>query len=691
MPTYSDFIDGLPASPTANGTEEIAVQQNASSVLMSVQSILIPGADNTYTLGSATKSYAQMYLGSAHAPVLNGGIIGYWPPTPAETAAGVTPTNYAYPELWVERYGADPTGSTDSGVAFRNACLVAAQKTGGIIRAYGNTYLFNTWDAVSFYSTNNLAIFLLPKNTELCGGGQFFTNLLISQTARTGMYNGGANRTHIIGMAKNTGGQYIHDLAFNWNGIVQAAANDYCYDVRTCAGNCIIERCYSAEAPITNAVADSSTDTANGNSPLGPTVVRDCWFQDSGPNMTGNSAINGDCSYIYLAAPDSKVERNRIFNTAIANHNCGGIELHCARYYATENFILNCWPGMYVGVQDGVTISVGSVIDGNYIGYCLSGISIVDQHTGLKIVNNYFEANDDSSGAGFGHNFTDLFTPLNSSDGTNTAGTQTGFIIANNTFNQTLYRQGTPRSTSGTAAAQSVSINLSVVDGLSIHHNEFINAMPSCIGINGSVTGNGQSIVIEENTFLDCASISGSTGYIDVLASGSSGWASGPVIRDVFIRHNNLWRSGSYSISTTLLGIATAGGTPAGTLTNIRYEANYCDNVNATLETISLTGQGQVALNGADQVGLSLTTNGQSIPTGFPIIVCSAGAAYTGLIMDVGVADGQVCTVINASSYAQTMAASGTSNVADGASCIISANTSLTFTWNASGLLWYHN
>jgi hypothetical protein len=49
----------------------------------------------------------------------------FWPQTAAESAAGVTPTNYLYPPGNVLRYGADATGSADSTTAIQNAINVA--------------------------------------------------------------------------------------------------------------------------------------------------------------------------------------------------------------------------------------------------------------------------------------------------------------------------------------------------------------------------------------------------------------------------------------------------------------------------------------------------------------------------------------------------------------------------------------
>lgn len=93
---------------------------------LSLSGNIIPSADNQFSLGNASFRFAngyfgtQLYVGSSNTPVLNGGIVGYWPQTAAEIAAGVTPTNYAYAPGDVRRYGADPTGVADSTTALQN-------------------------------------------------------------------------------------------------------------------------------------------------------------------------------------------------------------------------------------------------------------------------------------------------------------------------------------------------------------------------------------------------------------------------------------------------------------------------------------------------------------------------------------------------------------------------------------------
>lgn len=86
---------------------------------------LIPTPTNTQTLGNASFSWANVYVGPNQAPILDTttGILGYYPRSAVEIAASITPTSFSYPDGNVLRYGADPTGTADSTYAFQQACL----------------------------------------------------------------------------------------------------------------------------------------------------------------------------------------------------------------------------------------------------------------------------------------------------------------------------------------------------------------------------------------------------------------------------------------------------------------------------------------------------------------------------------------------------------------------------------------
>jgi hypothetical protein len=84
---------------------------------------IIPTVDNLFTLGSPTFSFANLYLGPNHAPVLDtaSGNIGYYARTAAEIAATVTPVDFSYQPGDVRRYGADATGGIDASAAIASA------------------------------------------------------------------------------------------------------------------------------------------------------------------------------------------------------------------------------------------------------------------------------------------------------------------------------------------------------------------------------------------------------------------------------------------------------------------------------------------------------------------------------------------------------------------------------------------
>lgn len=128
------------AATTLTGAEQPVGLQDGNNVTFTLAQLItwsqeqtwadnfIPSSDDALTLGSPTAAWEQLYLGAAHIPVLNGGIIGYWPQTAAEIAASVTPTNYFYPERDVRRYGVNTVpGTTDMTAAF-TAALAVCQK-----------------------------------------------------------------------------------------------------------------------------------------------------------------------------------------------------------------------------------------------------------------------------------------------------------------------------------------------------------------------------------------------------------------------------------------------------------------------------------------------------------------------------------------------------------------------------------
>ena len=69
------------------------------------------------------------------------------------------------------------------------------------------------------------------------------------------------------------------------------------------------------------------------------------------------------------------------------------------------------------------------------------------------------------------------------------------------------------------------------------------------------------------------------------------------------------------------------------------------------------------------------------------------GASRAGVIVAVGLRDGQKLTITNIADAAETvtMAASGVSNVAFGTSCVIARYQAVELTWCAATSRWYQN
>lgn len=92
--------------------------------------------------------YAANIVTTTLSQSLIGGLLN--PQTTAESLAGVTPVNLAYPTLNIKRYGAVGDGVTDDGPALRTAWKVAKQQGGGtIVLPFGATYLVSSLDSPS--------------------------------------------------------------------------------------------------------------------------------------------------------------------------------------------------------------------------------------------------------------------------------------------------------------------------------------------------------------------------------------------------------------------------------------------------------------------------------------------------------------------------------------------------------------
>ena len=199
---------------------------------ININQSLIPAADNTYSLGSPAAAWAQLYLGANHTPVLNNGVIGYWPQTAAELAAGVAPVNLSFAWGNLLRYGSNVVpGTTDM-----SSALVSALKVNQRVYVPAGTYLM----------AQN-ATFQVLSGQELYGDGA----LSILQFSATGAIDN-------LQMGAGVTGASIHDLALvmtylgavnNYQGVVGMSGAINCK-----VHDCDISGFYAEGVALENAV-----------------------------------------------------------------------------------------------------------------------------------------------------------------------------------------------------------------------------------------------------------------------------------------------------------------------------------------------------------------------------------------------------------------------------------------------------
>ena len=180
------------------------------------------------------------------------------------------------------------------------------------------------------------------------------------------------------------------------------------------------------------------------------------------------------------------------------------------------------------------------------------------------------------------------------------------------------------------------------------------------------------SFIFINNSVLDGASVtwslnSGATNGIMVLANAAN---TNPVF------------SGGPAGAIMVLGTGSSAPVVFGTSGIAR---GY---FNASINGFTLFGQFAV---GESATAPATASSGTIATASVGSARVAPAAAVTGVILAVGTIAGQKVTVINQSAAANTitMAASGTSNVANGVGCVIAGLTSKTFTWNSVTALWY--
>jgi hypothetical protein len=121
-------------------------------------------------------------------------------------------------------------------------------------------------------------------------------------------------------------------------------------------------------------------------------------------------------------------------------------------------------------------------------------------------------------------------------------------------------------------------------------------------------------------------------------------------------------------------------------LVNAAILRMYSDSGYST-RTIEIGTNGTVALQQSSSA--VAITNGATVSTSVGVSRVNPAGNVTGIIMAAGTLAGQQCWVVNESAFTVTMAASGSSNVADGTSDVIAALTARLYVYDTGTNLWY--
>jgi parallel beta-helix repeat protein len=507
--------------------------------------------------------------------------------TAAEIAAGVTPTNYAYPVGHVLRYGVVGNGVADDTAALQNA--------------------YNANPGLTVDHGNGLTI-IISANVSLSSGTRYTGKSAIKQ--KNGVNIGGGASANML--------------------------------TATSCSNIIFEN-----LEIDGNAANNVTGLVHGIQFIGGTnnTIRNCNIHDlvqAGIFLDHESA--------------SKVIGNQV-------NNCGrnlGTDNHGIMLAATSGTLTNivCQGNTVINpYRKGITTfssSPGTVVNVEIVGNVITGAGL-----GGIYVANAVGATAQSGINVTGNICTGCAVNIQ-------VGSCTGLVCDGNFC---------------TGSTNDAGIFVNDVTGGSVSGNTVISSFVAGIRFGVTSLANNLNITCNGNT---------------ILQSNQSSAGFGPGINAANVQYStfvgNVIDDESGSPKQTH-GIVEQNTSDFNLIQNnqIAHVTSVPINVagaHTVYQLQQITGSAQALSNGSTVVINGGVTNANA----FDLIRLSAAAAVTGVILPVGTYAGQEVVLINESAAANTitMAAAGTSNVADGISCVIAGLTQKTFRWNTGTSLWYH-
>lgn len=230
------FFEVGTSTPKDTYTDETLATPNAHPVVADANGVFAPiWLNGAYKLTLNTSEDALIYtVALVTDETLSQAELGaiLYPITSAETSAGVTPTNYQYPEGYIRRYGAAVDGTTDDTAAWNAATAVCAAGGSPVQHTHGTSMaaLISYESGVTYLMGANAVVKCLPSQANF--SGRVFTSIgadiwdsandsapvvwrggiIDGNKANQGTYTGGEkeqNHGIHLGAEKNSGGRLV--------------------------------------------------------------------------------------------------------------------------------------------------------------------------------------------------------------------------------------------------------------------------------------------------------------------------------------------------------------------------------------------------------------------------------------------------------------------------------------------------
>jgi hypothetical protein len=633
------------------------------------------------------------------------------PRTSQEIAANITPTNYLYPERNILRYAADPTGMANSTGPINAAISVAKQYVlGAEVYMPTGSYAVTTIDMSS--ATSNFG-----QTISLVGDGRYMTSIIPYSAGNILISAVGRVQAEYRNFTVNSS-TYVSQCAFFSSRSSTSGSSDQ---------NTFIDFNIEGSYSIGGMIVPGSEEIfwqagriANTNSTPNNGLSSVCYFAGGGTGtvayLTNTLGLNG---YTGGTLADGPCTSNMVSGMELYVGNAGQSNSTPLVFYQSADYAfsgLTIISGVNTGshlitlmCQAGTASFQGPItFNGYHFEANASGTVILWQNSqatvssnspatyiGIGFFGGYLEINSNTSFVDFDR--TNVYEiPVN------IAWSVSSPSVPNNTTGVNFYAYVFQASTINffpDQAAGSIFVSgylqQSQVNAYSYnggvtghigctHTSVYASALPT----SGTYTA-GEILMLQQP-------VPGAPTTARCTVSGTLGNCTAGTATTVAGSNQMVLLSAGNIAEGQLISIGSAG------LYNVRKWVlstltAYLDNTTSiasasgqTVAFIACTLIPGLPLPGSG--GPTAVTNGSTIPTALVVERCTVATASTGNILTAGTYDGQTCTIVNQSASADsiTMAVAGTSNVADGASCVIAGIRQVLFTWDAATSLWYH-